>query len=776
MGELTNFQLNLNFVWTVMAAALVFLMQAGFTMLESGLVRAKNSINVAMKNLVDILIVSIVFVLVGFPMMFGETMNGFLGTGGYFFQGFMSDANEWTWAFLFFQLAFAGTATTIVSGAIAERTTFSSYLVISFAISLFIYPLFGHWAWGNLYITDQDGWLSKMGFIDFAGSTVVHSLGAWVALAGVITIGPRIGKYNEDGTVNKIHSSSITMAALGVFLLWFGWFGFNAGSTTSGDESIAMIALNTQLSAAAAGIAAMFLSWLLNQKPLVEDILNGVLAGLVTITAGCHAVSPLSAMIMGFIGGVIVVLSMRLVDQILKLDDAVGAISVHGVCGAWGTIAAALFAKEEMLNAGGRLEQLGVQALGVGTAFAWAFLIGLLIFKIMKMSMRVRVTPQEEIEGLNVSEHGATIAIVDTISSMKEIAASRGDLTKALPVYIGDDTAQLNSAFNEMVSSLNQLMVAVKEDVITIRNSSAQMLEHVHSIESHMHLQLENTHSTNVSIQNIRDGIDVDNQYNQRVLKTIGESVDSFHIHTQEMDSIKQLSQHVSDWIKQVQGEMNETIHSMDAIKSHIHNLNIFTDEVGDAINLIESVSKQINLLSLNAQIEATRAGESGKGFAVVANEINKLSEQTKSSVKKIRDSIETNLFGLKQGVIQIDQVYVSMDKVFHTMTNEMENIRQILVKIDNVHKETQQFLTTFERIYENSSELEASRQEKMAQLEEISAMSESIAEASKKTFHDLQHITQKTKTLAIITKELEEKVGQFKTSTKHAQSVPVHS
>ncbi|WP_407638486.1 methyl-accepting chemotaxis protein [Bacillus alveayuensis] len=359
---------------------------------------------------------------------------------------------------------------------------------------------------------------------------------------------------------------------------------------------------------------------------------------------------------------------------------------------------------------------------------------------------------------------------------MKEIAASRGDLTKALPVYIGDDTAQLNSAFNEMVSSLNQLMVAVKEDVITIRNSSAQMLEHVHSIESHMHLQLENTHSTNVSIQNIRDGIDVDNQYNQRVLKTIGESVDSFHIHTQEMDSIKQLSQHVSDWIKQVQGEMNETIHSMDAIKSHIHNLNIFTDEVGDAINLIESVSKQINLLSLNAQIEATRAGESGKGFAVVANEINKLSEQTKSSVKKIRDSIETNLFGLKQGVIQIDQVYVSMDKVFHTMTNEMENIRQILVKIDNVHKETQQFLTTFERIYENSSELEASRQEKMAQLEEISAMSESIAEASKKTFHDLQHITQKTKTLAIITKELEEKVGQFKTSTKHAQSVPVHS
>jgi ammonium transporter, Amt family len=395
-------QLNLNIVWTCIAAFMVFFMQAGFAMVEAGFTRAKNAVNILMKNLMDFSVGTVTFALVGFGLMFGAS-NGFCGTT-LFGLGGMEPGNDWNWTFLIFQTVFAATAATIVSGAMAERTKFVSYLAYSFFITLFIYPIFGSWAWGSLL--DGGGWLEKLGFLDFAGSTVVHSVGGWLALAGAIILGPRHGKYGPDGKPKAILGHNIPLAALGVFILWFGWFGFNPGSTTTGNGLIGYIAVTTNLAAAMGAIVAMCVSWLVLKKPDVSMALNGALAGLVSITAGCDAVSPLAAAAIGSVGGVLVVFAVLFVDRVLKVDDPVGAVSVHGVCGAWGTIAVGFFNLESGLLHGGGFKQLGVQLLGVGTAFVWAFGLGLILFGVIRATIGLRVTSEEESKGLDIGEHG----------------------------------------------------------------------------------------------------------------------------------------------------------------------------------------------------------------------------------------------------------------------------------------------------------------------------------------------------------------------------------
>jgi ammonium transporter, Amt family len=395
-------QANINIVWTCIAAFMVFFMQAGFAMVEAGFTRAKNAVNILMKNLMDFSVGTITFALVGFGLMFGKS-NGWFGTT-LFGLGGMEPGSDWNWTFLIFQTVFAATAATIVSGAMAERTKFVSYLVYSFFITLFIYPIFGSWAWGGLL--DGGGWLEKKGFLDFAGSTVVHSVGGWLALAGAIILGPRKGKYGPDGKPKAILGHNIPLAALGVFILWFGWFGFNPGSTTTGNGSIGYIAVTTNLSAAAGAIVAMVVSWLVLKKPDVSMALNGALAGLVSITAGCDAVSPLAAVFIGAVGGVLVVFAVIFIDTILKIDDPVGAVSVHGICGAWGTLAVGLFNLKSGLFYGAGLKQLGVQALGVGSAFIWAFGLGLILFCVIRATIGLRVTDEEELKGLDIGEHG----------------------------------------------------------------------------------------------------------------------------------------------------------------------------------------------------------------------------------------------------------------------------------------------------------------------------------------------------------------------------------
>jgi Amt family ammonium transporter len=398
-------------VWILLAAVLVFFMQAGFAMVETGFTRAKNAVNIGMKNLMDYCVGTLAFWAVGFGFMFGADRFGLFGGSGFFLSGANPVTAEGlrTFAFWMFQVVFAATAATIVSGAMAERTRFVAYLIYSFVISLFIYPISGHWIWGG-------GWLANLGFMDFAGSTVVHSLGGWCALIGAALLGPRVGKYvRRDGqiSVKAIQGHNLPLATLGVLILWFGWFGFNAGSTVSGtDLSIAFIAVNTNLAAAAGAIGAMFLSWIRSKKPEIGMSLNGALAGLVGITAGCANVSPGSAILIGLIAGVIVELSVELIDKVLHVDDPVGAVSVHGVCGAWGTLAVGLFAQPEYgglagLFFGGGLKQLGVQALGVVSVFGWTVAASLVLFGLLKVTIGLRVSPEEELRGLDIGEHGS---------------------------------------------------------------------------------------------------------------------------------------------------------------------------------------------------------------------------------------------------------------------------------------------------------------------------------------------------------------------------------
>lgn len=392
-------QTHADYMWTLIAAALVFFMQPGFAMVEAGFTRAKNAVNILMKNLLDFSMGSIFFWAIGFGLMFGTTQTGWFGTSCFFLSDFSPGEDPWVLAFWMFQVVFAATAATIVSGAMAERTKFVSYLIYSAVICGFIYPIFGGWAWGGLY--HGGGWLEKLGFIDFAGSTVVHSIGGWTGLAGAIVLGPRIGKYSKAGRVQPIPGHNIPLAALGVFILWFGWFGFNAGSTTAASKDIAMIFANTNLAAAAGAVLAMITAWIKFGKPDAGMSLNGALAGLVAITAPCATVTPLSAVIIGAVAGVLVVLSVLFFDRI-KVDDPVGAVSVHGVNGAWGTLAAGIF------NIGGTSgKMIGVQLLGICVAFIWTFGVSFLVFKLIDKTIGLRVSPEEETGGLDFSEHGA---------------------------------------------------------------------------------------------------------------------------------------------------------------------------------------------------------------------------------------------------------------------------------------------------------------------------------------------------------------------------------
>lgn len=389
-------------IWLILAAALVFFMQAGFAMVETGLTRAKNANNILMKNLMDFSAGAVAYWAIGWAFMYGAS-NGFIGSSQFFLAGADSTVfRDWM-----FQVVFAATAATIVSGAMAERTKFASYLIYSVFVSALIYPINGSWIWNG------DGWLAALGFHDFAGSTVVHSVGGWVALAGAAVLGARRGKYVVvDGKkeARAIPGHNMPLAALGVFILWFGWYGFNAGSTLSGtDLSIGSVAVTTTLAASAGAIAAMVTSWVWFGKPDPSMSLNGALAGLVGITAGTAVTTPFGSIIIGLIAGIIVVASVEFIDKVLHIDDTVGAISVHGVCGAWGTLAVGLFAKRDGIKGlfyGGGFSQLGIQALGVLAVFAWALVTGLVLFFIIKKTVGLRVTDTEELQGLDIGEHG----------------------------------------------------------------------------------------------------------------------------------------------------------------------------------------------------------------------------------------------------------------------------------------------------------------------------------------------------------------------------------
>ncbi len=391
---------TVNNLWLMIAAGLVFIMHLGFATLESGLTRAKNTTNILFKNTYIVTVGIITYAFVGFNLMYPGDFNGYVGFAGFgLFPGEAdmtpgyADGGYTYWTDFLFQAMFAATCATIVSGAVAERVKLSAFMIFSLIFVSLVYPIAGSWKWGG-------GFLDGMGFYDFAGSTLVHSVGGWGALAGVLLLGPRMGKYTKDGRANAIPGSSLPLATIGVFLLWLGWFGFNGGSVLNADPTLVSLTLvTTSLAAAAGGLSAMFVSWAVSKKPDLSMSLNGILAGLVGITAGADQMAMWSAILIGAIAGVIVVYSVIFFDRV-KIDDPVGAISVHLVCGIWGTLAVGIFG--EMAGGG----QLVTQAIGVACYGAFTFISALAIFGVLKATMGIRVTPEEEHEGLDIGEHG----------------------------------------------------------------------------------------------------------------------------------------------------------------------------------------------------------------------------------------------------------------------------------------------------------------------------------------------------------------------------------
>jgi Amt family ammonium transporter len=459
-----------NTIWLLVCTVLVLLMQAGFTCLETGLVRAKNTINVAIKNVADFCMASLAFWAVGFGLMFGATAGGLYGTSFFLFDPgpFTAVDSAWLMAFFFFQLAFCGTATTIVSGAVAERMSFRGYLLTALVLSACIYPVFGHWAWGGFGIAGQEGWLQAMGFIDFAGSTVVHGIGGWVALAAIIIIGPRLGRFEHAESFGKSHNTPI--AVFGMFLLWIGWFGFNGGSTLAMDASVPHIMVHTLIAAAAGGMVAMMLTWTRRGAPDAVDSLNGVLAGLVAITAPAYVVSIGSAALIGGIGAVVALGCQSLLRH-RRIDDAVSAVPVHLAAGIWGTLAVALLGDPELWGTGHtRMEQLGVQALGVSVAGVYAFGLGYGLLRLINVFLPLRVSAEAEHMGLNASEHGASTAIHDLIHSMEE-QRQTGDFSMRVPIETYTEAGQIAEQYNQVLDRVRDEMTAREQTAEELRTA-----------------------------------------------------------------------------------------------------------------------------------------------------------------------------------------------------------------------------------------------------------------------------------------------------------------
>ena len=538
---------SIDLLWVLLCSGGVFLMQAGFLCLESGLTRSKNAISVAVKNLADCCVLLILFWGVGFAVMFGMDWNGLVGTSG-FAVDIVGDHKTLT-VFLF-QAMFCATSTTIVSGAVAERMKFVAYLLVAVFVSGIVYPLFGHWAWGGL-LGGPKGWLAERGFVDFAGATVVHGIGAWVALATLIVIGPRQGIYDGEDGKRTIQGSNLPIAMLGTLILVFGWLGFNGGSTLSFSSDIPRILAATLLSASSGGIAGLAASWAKDGQVDVRLAINGTLAGLVAVTAGCHAISASSAVLIGVVAAAVVYLTGLVLDR-FRVDDAVGAVAVHGAAAIWGTLAVALVGDLEVLGVQSRGSLFLAQSLGILAACGLGFGFSLPVLIMLNRFMPFRVSAEDEIVGLNIAEHGASTEVLDLIGQM-HIQRRKGEFRGNVPVDTASETGQIAAAYNRVMDTVSR-----KTELLAETNSRLQS-----EIEERKQLERERERlSEELLIVSRQAGM---SEIANGVLHNIGNVLNSVnvsakHIHSRVADSRLSKLEQLNELIQEHSSNLGEFV------------------------------------------------------------------------------------------------------------------------------------------------------------------------------------------------------------------------
>ncbi len=737
-------------IWVIISAALVFFMQAGFLMLETGLSRLKNTINVAIKNLMDYIVGTIAYFSVGFAFMFGISWDGLIGINLFFLEG-LSTGKEF--AFFLFQVAFMGTAATIVSGAVAERIKFSAYLIVSLLVSTIIYPVFGHWAWGG-------GWLGSLGFVDFAGSTVVHSLGGWISLSGVILLGARKDKFNPNGTPRKIQGHNLTFSVLGVFILWFGWFGFNGGSTLAFTEAVPLIIVNTTLCASAGGLLAIFIAWTIYGISSVEDCMNGVLGGLVAVTAGCHTISPIHAVLLGGVAGVSVVYVTWILEHRFKLDDVVSAFPVHGVCGMLGTLALPFFAKDAAIR-------FIPQLTGVVTCSLWAFGLGFIIFWILKNTIGIRVENEKEEKGLNISEHGSGSSWIDLIHALKELTKGEGDLTKKIHVDQGTEAGAIAFLMNRYLASLGEMIYTIKEKSVELDGSALE-------ISAAWETMSQGIQEETASLEEISAIFDTFKESFQLISSSATEQQEiesRAHILLSDLvTGFKKIDSDLGDNVKQSETSLKK----IDSGKKELEHLVLGMRDIGDSaknveelVKVLNDISRRLGMLSINASIEAARSGEAGRGFGVVAAEISNLSVSTSENTKKATQILGEIQNAVKSGRRNVNETVLSFGDIsgrFQEIANMQKEIRIKSLEYSNK-------LTNLDAL--NASISEKSKfifKDIMERNSEISNLYQSLDTVSK-TFYDIsgrsEELTATGEFLKQLAAILSSLVGKFKVQEK---------
>ncbi len=701
-------------------AALVLLMQAGFACLEAGLVRAKNTINVAMKNTADLVFSVTVFLFIGYPIMFGDSFGGFLGWSSPI--KFLAEASSWDQTFFVFQAMFAGTTVTIVSGSVAERMHFIFYLILAVFITAVIYPVVGHWAWNG------DGWLAGKGFIDFAGSTVVHSTGGWIALASIIVLGPRIGRFNSDGTMNRMPGHNMPLALLGKFLLFFGWFGFNCGSALEASASISHVFFNTLVAAVSGGLVSFLLGFFVDKRFYPTKVMNGILAGLVGITAGCDSVSLSGSILVGMSSGLFLIIGEKIINS-YRLDDVVGAIPVHGFCGAWGTLMAGVLAMDSKLGDTSRWDQTIIQLQGIGSVFVFSFGVSYIFIILLNNIMDMRVPPEDEKRGLDITEHGASLGadLAKPIEDMQQLGAKMGLQINTSNVAVGDIDSLMFTVENMMGSlikkieglSINILNLAKKMSPELVMASTdgnnsistdeaLKLLEDVEKEETEKQIQTKDNvqkmltvveaASTGDLTQSIEvTGKDAVSQVGiglKQFFSTISHNIGTISTNAQTLSTSSSKLEEVS---KEMNGNAEETSKQAELVSSAAAIVSQNVNTVASKANELNSGIQNISQSASEVESIASEAVTGAENAKAVLEELKKSSMSIGEVIKVINSIAEqTNLLALN-ATIEAARAGEA-GKGFAVVANEVKNLagettkatENISRKIENSQRDTE--------------------------------------------------------------------------------------